>query len=223
MSEVMIIVEGKTEELFVQQILSPKLAEKGIYLYPTQISKKGQKGGDVKFSRVKVDIRNHLKQRTDTFVTTFVDYYGLKEWPGLDSVPEHATPEQIAEILNKSAMDDIKNDFPQQNIARRFIPFVLVHEFEALLFSDPSVLSKKIGISSASIERVLVTCGGPESVNNSRETAPSKRLASWMAPKKYGKILEGISIAKEIGLEKIRSKCGLFNNWINRLEHCTNL
>lgn len=77
--EVVVLVEGQTEQKFVNEVLSPYMAAKNIFLTPIVISKKGQKGGDVKFQRVKTDICNHLKQRNDTIISTFVDYYGLKE------------------------------------------------------------------------------------------------------------------------------------------------
>ena len=82
--EIVVLVEGKTEQIFIHDIVSPYLAGKGIYITPIIISKPGQKGGDVKFSRVKNDVGLHLKQRDDTFLTLFVDYYGIKrDWPGL--------------------------------------------------------------------------------------------------------------------------------------------
>lgn len=55
--EVIAIVEGKTEQVFVEQVLKPYLEEKMIFISATQASKPGQKGGDVKFSRVINDIR----------------------------------------------------------------------------------------------------------------------------------------------------------------------
>jgi len=77
--EVIVIVEGKTEQTFIESILAPYLGLKYIGMRATQVSKPGQKGGDVKFTRVKKDVRNHLKQRRDTYISTFVDYYGIKE------------------------------------------------------------------------------------------------------------------------------------------------
>lgn len=82
--EVVAIVEGKTEEIFIKQIIQPHLAAMGIYITPILVSKPGQKGGDVKFARVKNDIERHLKQRSDTYLTLLVDYYGIKpDWPGI--------------------------------------------------------------------------------------------------------------------------------------------
>jgi hypothetical protein len=51
--------------------MSPYLAEKRIYITPIIISKPGQKGGDVRFARVRNDIGLHLKQRHDSYLTLF--------------------------------------------------------------------------------------------------------------------------------------------------------
>jgi hypothetical protein len=83
--EAIAIVEGKTEQIFIEKVLAPYLALKNIFMTATQVSKPGQKGDDVKFSRTLKDIRNHLKQRPETVVCTFVDYYGIKEWPGVNT------------------------------------------------------------------------------------------------------------------------------------------
>lgn len=67
--EVMAIVEGATEESFIKQVLAPYLGYKNIGMHATQVTKPGQKGGDVRFERVKNDIIRHLKQKPDTIVT----------------------------------------------------------------------------------------------------------------------------------------------------------
>jgi len=72
--EVIAIVEGKTEQIFIESILAPYIGHKNIGIRATQVSKPGQKGGDVRFSRVKRDLEHNLRQRTDTYVTTFIDY-----------------------------------------------------------------------------------------------------------------------------------------------------
>lgn len=90
--EIIAIVEGRTEQIFIEQVLQPYLSRKKIYIHATQISKAGEKGGDVKFIRAQRDIGNHLKQRSDSYVCTFFDYYGLKEWPGLDRIRQDTSP-----------------------------------------------------------------------------------------------------------------------------------
>ena len=200
--EVIAIVEGKTEQIFVKSVLAPYLAEKGVYISPTQVTKPGQKGGDVKYSRVKRDIKIHLKQRMDTYVTTFVDYYGIKEWSGINNVPAGLSPLGISEHINQATTDKVNNSFSNQQSERRFIPFIAMHEFEALLFSDSALLAEAIGADEDEIEDVLGECGEPEAVNNSRHTAPSKRLDGWSENGKFAKTTKGIAIARAIGIEK---------------------
>lgn len=216
--EVIAIVEGKTEQVFVERVLKPYLEQKMIFISATQVSKPGQKGGDVKFSRVINDIRNHLKQRDDTYVTTLVDYYGLKEWPGLDSLAGNIEPSQIADHLNQATKQEVVSAFANQQADRRFIPYIAVHEFEALLFSNSAVLAGELNIDERQVKEVLIECGEPEAINNGKETAPSKRLDRWSANGKFAKTTSGISIAQQIGIPQMRDQCPLFNTWLAQFE-----
>ena len=74
--EVIAIVEGKTEQDFIKNILSPYLSVRNVFIKATQVSKPGSKGGDVKYSRVVNDIENHLKQRSNTIITTMLGNSG---------------------------------------------------------------------------------------------------------------------------------------------------
>lgn len=215
--EVMVIVEGKTEEIFVTRILVPYLAVKGIYLYPTQISKKGEKGGDVSFVRVKNDIEKHLKQRANTYISIFVDYYGIKgDWPGLTHAKMKSKPSDISTVLVSETKQKIIGLFDAFNAGSRFYPFIAVHEFEALLFSDPCILSQELQVKKDLIDDILFECGEPEGINSSFHTAPSKRLDS-LNPR-FKKTTTGITIAEKIGIDKMREKCPAFNKWVKTLE-----
>jgi len=216
--EVIAIVEGKTEQVFIEKILAPYLGHKNIGIRATQASKPGQKGGDVRFSRVKRDLEGHLKQRSDTYVTTFIDYYGTKEWPGIDSVPPQACPEIIAKTVNDATKEKVVTLFSAQQADRRFIPFIAVHEFEALLFSDVEILSVQLGVEAPEISAVISACGSPEAINNNPQTAPSKRLSAWCTNGTFLKTTTGISVAEKIGIEKMREQCPLFNGWLATFE-----
>lgn len=216
--EVIAIVEGKTEQIFIEKILAPHLGYKNIGIRATQVSKPGQKGGDIRFSRIKRDLERHLKQRSNTYITTFIDYYGTKEWPGLDLVTPHSLPADIAQTINEATKVEVTSLFSEQQAEGRFIPFVAVHEFEALLFSDAKILAEQLGIFEAQVETVISECGSPEAINNNPRTAPSKRLDAWSANGKFVKTTMGITIARQIGIEKMRSECPLFNEWLNVLE-----
>ena len=216
--EVIAVVEGKTEELFIKSLLQPYLAEKNIFMQATQVTKPGQKGGDIRFDRVKNDIEMHLKQRSDIYVTTLVDYYGARKWPGLELVSPQATPIQIAGTIGDATIAEIEKLFPDLRADQRFIPYMAVHEFEALLFSDSSSLALGLGIKEDEITSVLSECGEPEAINNSRETAPSKRLNCWSKNGEFAKTTAGIAIAKAIGIPTMREKCPVFNDWLATFE-----
>lgn len=215
--EVIAIVEGKTEQIFIESILAPYLGHRNIGMSATQVSKPGQKGGDVRFSKVKRDISGHLKQRPDTYVTTLVDYYGTKEWPGLERLTSNHAPADIANILNTEAKQEMSLALQSSiDVEKRFIPYIAVHEFESLLFSDASVLADELGIDQQQVDAILEECGPPEFINNSEQTAPSKRLISLYP--RFKKTTTGIAIAERIGIEPMRNACPLFNAWLETFE-----
>jgi hypothetical protein len=216
----MILTEGSTEYKFVKEILKPYLECKQIYASPTILSKPGQKGGDVKFVRAIKDIGNHLKQRSDVYVTTFVDYYGLnKDWPGFECAKSTKEPTQIADALNKATQAAILQQYGELNPAARFIPFVAVHEYEALLFSSPDILANELKVKEAEILKIMSECGEPERINDSAQTAPSKRIISLCPKYKSMKTITGVAAAKAIGVEKMREKCPVFNRWLTSIEN----
>lgn len=215
--EVIVIVEGKTEQIFIETVLAPYLAPKNIFMTATQISKPGQKGGDVKFSRAERDIGLFLKQRSNTFVTQFFDYYGLKEWPNLHNITTQ-THAEIAQLLNNTTLEQIVQRYGSYQAGNRFIPYIAMHEFESLLFSDEKILANALSVDINVINNIIDENGEPEKINNSRETAPSKRLNSLKASGEFKKTVEGIAIAKQIGIEKMRQRCHLFNEWLDKIE-----
>lgn len=219
--EVMAIVEGLTEQNFIEQILGPYLAEKSVYIHATQVTKKGSKGGDVKYVRVIKDIKSHLKQRNDIVVTTFLDLYGLKEWPEkkeiLNQNNYEKKIEKLYEVTEKKFQEDIDGE---QQPAERVIPFFAVHEFEALLFSDARILARKLGCPQGSVDDVLAQFDQkPEMINDRPGGNPYKRIANLSNSVTFKKTTTGIEIAKEIGVGKMREKCPNFNQWLVKLEN----
>jgi len=215
--EVMVLVEGKTEFIFVRDVLACELRPKMVFLNPKIISKPGDNGGDVKFQRAQQDIRNFLKQRRDTYITTFVDYYGVKEWPGVETIPPNAAPGMIAQIVNEATRKCVKDLFPELWTEKRFIPYMAIHEFEALLFSDSEILASGLKQKKEVIDAILHECGEPEAINNDPHTAPSNRLIQ-LTNGQFKKTTLGIIIAQAIGIPKMREKCPVFNGWLKQLE-----
>ena len=209
MKRLCIICEGQTELGFVKELLVPHLQtfEIDAYATPLTAGPKQQRGGNVSVPRLGRHIRNEY--HNVRFITTLVDYYGFKNIKG------RSKKQLEQDILNKA----------QTLIGPRFNahyvrPYVQMHEFEALLFSDISkfeLLSDNWNNESQTrLQRICNAFKTPEDINDSAQTAPSKRLDAIFPG--YRKCADGLLIAEDIGLDKIRRKCPLFDQWIGELE-----
>lgn len=214
---VTVIVEGPTEQIFVKDILAPYLGAKNVFMTPIILSKPGQKGGDVRFVRAKNDIARHLKQRNDAYVSLLVDYYGIgHDWPGLDAVQPGASPCDIASAICTATQSAIDAELADYRSDVRFLPHIAVHEFEALLFSEPATLASAIQVDRQRIDGIIQECGEPEAIDDSPNTAPSKRIENLYS--RFKKTSNGIAIARAIGIEQMRTACPVFNGWLERME-----
>ena len=215
---IIVLVEGPTEQKFVSEIMYPYLFAKGIMIFPIVVGKKGHQGGDIRYSRVQRDIELHLKQRSDTYLTLFIDYYGIdSNWPGYQDSLQLPTAETKADCVNTATKALVVDAYAENSADSRFIPFVTMHEFEALLFSDTEKLANGISKSESKIEAIISQFSSPEEINNSPTTAPSKRL-NTLVDGKFMKTTAGIAIARDIGIDKMREKCPVFNEWVDTLE-----
>ncbi len=210
-----IVVEGQTEEEFVNELMAPFFLDRGIYVYPMIIhTSKGHKGGFTSYEHLRNDVKRLLKsQGSDIIVTTFVDFFRCPELPGKDiwgDIPNHLT--RITEMENA-----IKKDIDD----RRFYPYIQLHEFEALLFSSDKGFKKYFDEKDVSeLQRIVDYYENPEEINSSPEGAPSKRILRIIPD--YDKVMYGNIIALEIGMNPILKKCPRFRNWVESLiEVCT--
>lgn len=115
-------------------------------------------------------------------------------------------------------MQDISNRMGVSIELCRFIPYVMMYEFEALLFSDCKVFAESIGMPdiAATLSVIRNSFPSPEEINDSPQTAPSKRVESVVPG--YQKPLFGNVVAHAIGLDVIRAECANFSDWLLRLE-----
>jgi hypothetical protein len=224
MSEIVVIVEGETEHDFVNRQLQRHLLKWSMFTKPTLPGKNFKRGGVRRWQAIKDDIIRTLKERPGRHCTTMFDFYAMPhDWPGRTVATTRPWHER-GEIIERAIHADIVNAMGSNFNAERFIPYVQIHEFEALLFSDEETLAteiclydqKEIGKIEQQIISILAQFPSPEAINDGRETAPSKRLLS-LAPY-YNKRVSGARIIENIGLEKVRQKCAHFNQWITRLE-----
>ena len=89
MVRVLVLVEGQTEERFVNDVLAPFFATKQVFLSPkiltTKVVKSGKdfKGGVSTYAQIEKHLNNLLGD-SNAHVTTLIDYYGLPtDTPGL--------------------------------------------------------------------------------------------------------------------------------------------
>lgn len=217
-----ITAEGQTEEAFVNRTLVNHLAQYGVYadvrcVLTSRMHGKAHRGGMTTYQKAKNDITRWLSEErynNDVSYTTMFDYYALPvDFPGYANAQRLQDPYQKVAIIERALAQDI-ND-------RRFIPYIQLHEFEALLFSDPKkfeieYFDRPEGI--AALQSVADEYGNPELINQGIDTAPSKRIIRVYPNYEGNKPAIGSMIAYEIGIDTMRKSCTHFNAWLTQLE-----
>ncbi len=226
MARLLVHVEGKTEETFVNQILGPHLHAHGYAQVSARLlgntRQRDRRGGIRGWDSVRKDILNHLKEDTGCLTTTMVDYYGLpqrggKAWPG--RAQAGALPcSRKAVTVQDALLADIRAELGGSFFPPRFLPYVMMHEFEGLLFSDCARFADGIGHPNLAprFQAIRNDFDTPEEINDSPITAPSKRVEDLVPG--YEKPLLGTLAVLEIGLDTIRAECPHFRGWLERLE-----
>ncbi len=212
MKKLFIIVEGQTELEFVKQVLMPYFQIFEVYEvipYCVRTSKTG-KGGIINYKHIKNDIQKVLDNKNkNVIVTTFIDFFRIPT-----NFPNYNL--SMKEISSIDKVSKLEGFFGQDINDKRFVPYIQLHEFEALLFSSNRGFEKyeeeKIYFKT---KEIIEAFKNPEDINSSPQTAPSKRLLS-INPK-YKKVIDGNIIALEIGIKTILEKCPRFRDWLNGL------
>lgn len=219
MNRVLVLVEGDTEISFVDYILCPEFTAKGIFLTSSLFRKRHK--GSFGYQNCQKRILNTIKQDSSVYVTTFVDYYNLPQnWPGRTESQTCQNYKDKAQKVEQSLLEVITAQMGDSWYPGQFIPYVQMHEFKALLFSDTSILSASNVKVSQQLEEVLQSFSCPEEINDDYNTCPSRRIKQHIAD--YVKTVDGIIAAQKIGLTKMRRECPHFNEWIIKLENLEN-
>lgn len=224
MTRLLVSVEGRTELRFVYEVLAPHLYARGYTsvvasLMGTAVSR-DNRGGVKAWGDVLKDIVNKLRGDRGLIVSTMVDYYGMpRDWPGRAVVPPSgATPSQIAGPIEQEMLDAVVREMGSGFDASRFVPYVMMHEFEAMLFSDCNGLA--VGIArpalASRLQAIRDEFDTPEGIDDSPTSAPSKRIEGLIG--RYQKSYMGTAAALAIGLEAIRGECPHFAGWVEWLE-----
>jgi hypothetical protein len=218
-------VEGQTEEEFVNEVLASELYKVGYTSVSARIRgaarARKRRGGICGWPTFREEVARHLKSDGGAYATTFVDYYALPSggpngWPGRDTCGELEVYYKAKHI--EAALKTEFETYFGAALSQRFLPFVAMHEFEGFLFSDPHLMAVGMGFDalSANFKAIRDSFDTPEHINDSRATAPSKRILA-LAPG-YNKILHGNVAAIEVTLPKIREQCPVFSDWMDELE-----
>ena len=215
-----IITEGPTEQQFVLKVLAPHLAHYQVYADARCIltsrdkhAGRQSRGGLPNYIKAKNDIQTWLKEdsRTNCRFSTMFDFYALpNDFPDFTNAQKKTDPYQKIDCLETALAQDIRD--------KRFIPYIQLHEFEALILADAQKLDWEYLEHDRAIANLVAMVGDtcPELINDGIETAPSKRILKQIP--EYDKVTAGWTVAEQIGLMTLRQKCPHFNQWLTRLE-----
>lgn len=220
-----IIVEGSSEEAFVNDVLKKHFASLKIFVSARKIrtgwdsiNNKPAKGGLLKYVKFRNDVTNWIesdRNRSDSWYTSMLDFYAFPKdnlSPFTKAIQDIIDPYKKITALESAIKKDINHP--------RFIPYVQLHEFEAFLLVDPDKLITMFPDEQGAINRLKRDIGSlePEKINDSQHTAPSKRIIKYLPVYEGQKAQVGPLVAEDIGLDRLRKKCPHFNEWISGLE-----
>lgn len=225
MRHLYLYVEGPTEQTFVDTVLKPHLAQFEVHLMGAVLAEhsrsggRQQRGGVSKYEPFKRGLLSLLKQhdRPGVTVSTMVDLYALpKDFPGYAAAEAlRVTPRSRVAALEQAVARDVCPD------PNRFLPYIQLHEYEALLFVDPEEMKyfyTEQQTALAELRRVAEAHESPELINDGDVTAPSKRIIAQFPDYEGAKVVVGPQVAEAIGLERLRAKCPHFSEWVRQLE-----
>lgn len=215
-----VVVEGYTEQKFVEDVLCPHLVHYDILtdsrcVLTSRDKQAGKvyRGGIRSYTKVMNDILNWIKEDSaaECYFTTMFDLYNLpRNFPGYDQAQGISDAYRRVEVLEEALKQDINNS--------HFIPYIQLYEFETLILADVQHLDWEYLEHDKAIKKLekMVGLNNPELINGGKETAPSKRILKEIP--EYDKVTAGVSVVQNIGLPKLREQCQHFHNWIVQLE-----
>ena len=215
------VVEGQTEEEFVNALLVDHLVEYNAICDARCVltSRQGHrqfKGGVSRYNQIQRDVRLWMKEDSneDARFTTMFDLYRLPaDFPGLKDI------EGIPDVYRKVAL--VEGRFAEDIASTRFVPHIQLHEFEALLFTDIRQLRIEFPAALREVARlqdIAARFGSPELIDDRPENAPSRRIIAEIPAYAGLKVSAGPRVSATIGLPLIREKCAPFNAWLEKLE-----
>jgi hypothetical protein len=220
-----LVVEGQTERQFAQLVLADYLAQFDVFIdarsVETSRDKKRNKiyrGGMLDYEHLKGDLVRWIKQDNypECRFTTMVDLYRIPDnWPQYQAAMNIRDPYLRVQKLEDALGQDLGY--------RHFVPYVQLHEFETLLFSEPERFEIEFIDRQASIEALKTIKnqtkfgGNPELINDDPLSAPSKQIIANIPEYDSKKSAAGPKIARAIGIARLLKDCKHFREWVKKL------
>lgn len=217
MRSVYLLAEGQSEYMVIDAVLQPHLERIGFHVRKSVLVTKPATGGPARrggvgsWARIEAEIRRILRDPTIGVVTTMIDYYGLPEdSPGMSRRSLTADPLSRVTTVERAVEEAIGDP--------RFTAHLVLHELEAWVLAASGPLGDLVGNRrlTEQIRKVVDGHGGPEQVNDGRDSAPSKRLLALYPA--FNKVFEGPLAIADLGLDALRRQCPHADAWLLRLE-----
>jgi hypothetical protein len=217
-----VLAEGQTEEAFVNDVLAPHLAEYGVVAAVRCVTTRRDRrrpdvvhrGGLPDYGKARRDLERWMAEDATASFTTMFDLYALPaDFPGYEGAARLTDPYERVRTLEAAMAADVGD--------RRLIPYIQLHEFEALLLTDPAKLDWEYLEHPEQIAQLVELASryeSPELIDDGPDTAPSKRIIAEIPEFAFQKASVGPRIARRIGIVRLRERCPHFSQWVEKLE-----
>ena len=171
MKKIFVVTEGQSETNFVNRVMASYFASRCVLIPNTVITKtdrkhgKTYKGGVTNYDQIRNTLLKTLaisSKNKDSYVTTMFDFYRLPtDVPGVADVGKVNNPYEKVELIESAIL---KTEGYDGNF---FFPYVELHEFEAMLFSDLAKLKETyFEYDLTDLEECAKVQSNPELINN---------------------------------------------------------
>jgi len=221
MKKIFVVTEGQSETNFVNKVMAPYFASRCILIPNTVVTKmdhrrrKTYKGGVANYNQIRNTLLKTLagsSKSENSYVTTMFDFYRLPtDVPGVADAEKVISPYEKVELIEREIL---KAEGYDESF---FFPYIELHEFEAMLFSDITKLEEAyFEYDLTALKECATMESNPELINNGVETAPSKRILKCVNC--FDKANVGVDVLGKIGIENIAGKCRHFAEWMKHIE-----
>ncbi len=116
--------------------------------------------------------------------------------------------------------DDIRYAFGSEFDGSIFVPYVQMHELEALILASPQRLADEFPERRQEVGQLAMSIEGldPEAIDDGATTAPSKRIITHVPEYEKRKSSAAPNVLRMIGVDTLRQTCRHFGEWVGRLE-----